>query len=466
MGKTMSNDRLLIAVNELIQAYEKGVVRSLDENADTQLDIMQISNLHKVDMFLNGMEVGNNLNLLLNVKDILDDEETFEKKSFSNSVKSEFEECSTEVQISKTKESNDPNIIDAIEAVDQYKSRPIPYLDKEYKLNIGSYKNFFEKYKAIEDYAREENCIDCKIPLDMDLIFPAFELSWELKQFLRNIKLLLADIKMSLNPTDLLGDFCSFFEILKKNWLCASSYPLLAAAFPILINKAKTLFPENNYYPSVEINIAMRLDKVDEARQKIDARLSTDPNNPSLHFNRAVLYYNLGLALTERDDFSEKEKLDTLDVVFKTSIESYKSTLQYDPNNDRALLYLLDAYKANAKPYYDLERNLDFIALKNKYQSESDRLKNEGNIRIEEAIGYAKDYMDMKGDLISNEDIATIYPIFSILEDYDKLIDILSISISRDNTNVEYLEVLRSAYMKKKDYENAERIYQMILNLE
>ena len=233
-----------------------------------------------------------------------------------------------------------------------------------------------------------------------------------------------------------------------------------------LINKAKTLFPENNYYPSVEINIAMRLDKVDEARQKIDARLSTDPNNPSLHFNRAVLYYNLGLALTERDDFSEKEKLDTLDVVFKTSIESYKSTLQYDPNNDRALLYLLDAYKANAKPYYDLERNLDFIALKNKYQSESDRLKNEGNIRIEEAIGYAKDYMDMKGDLISNEDIATIYPIFSILEDYDKLIDILSISISRDNTNVEYLEVLRSAYMKKKDYENAERIYQMILNLE
>ena len=79
---------------------------------------------------------------------------------------------------------------------------------------------------------------------------------------------------------------------------------------------------------------------------------------------------------------------------------------------------------------------------------------------------FYKDYMDMKGDLISNEDIATIYPIFSILEDYDKLIDILSISISRDNTNVEYLEVLRSAYMKKKDYENAERIYQMILNLE
>ena len=210
----------------------------------------------------------------------------------------------------------------------------------------------------------------------------------------------------------------------------------------------------------------MKLNKVEEARIKIDDQLSTDPENPSLHFNRAVLYYNLGLALSERTDFSEKQKLDTIDIVYKTSIESYKTTLQFDPTNDRAVLYLLDAYKANAKPYYDLERNLDFLALKNKYQSESERLKNEGNSRISEAKDYAESYLLMKCEEISNEDIATVYPIFSILEDYDNLINILGISISRDKTNVEYLEVLRGAYMKKKDYENAERIYQMILELE
>ncbi len=233
-----------------------------------------------------------------------------------------------------------------------------------------------------------------------------------------------------------------------------------------LINKAKTLFPENNYYPSVEINIAMRLDRVDEARMKIDDRLSQDPNNPNLHFNRAVLYYNLGLAITENANLGQNEKLDTLDIVFKTSIESYKTTLQLDPSNNRALLYLLDAYKANAKPYYDLERNLDFLALKNKYQAESDRLKNEGNVRISDAKDYAISYIELKGDDISDEDIATIYPIFSILNDNDNLINILNISISRDNNNLEYLEVLRSAYMGKKDYENAERIYQMILEIQ
>ncbi|MFL3022606.1 MAG: tetratricopeptide repeat protein [Cytophagales bacterium] len=233
-----------------------------------------------------------------------------------------------------------------------------------------------------------------------------------------------------------------------------------------LINEAKELFPENNYYPSVEINIAMRLNKVEEARGKIDNQLSMDPENANLHFNRAVLYYNLGLALTENNGFNESQKLDTLDKVFKTAIESYKSTLQFDPSNERALLYMLDAYKANAKPYYDLERNLDFLALKNKYQSESDRLKNEGNSRISEGQVYAIDYLNLKGEDINNDDIATIYPIFSIMEDYENLIKVLSVSVNRDNTNAEYLEVLRNAYMKIKNYEKAEDIYQMILKLQ
>ena len=52
------------------------------------------------------------------------------------------------------------------------------------------------------------------------------------------------------------------------------------------------------------------------------------------------------------------------------------------------------------------------------------------------------------------------------MEDYKNLIKVLSISVDRDNTNTEYLEVLRNAYMKVKDYENAENIYQMILKLQ
>ena len=233
----------------------------------------------------------------------------------------------------------------------------------------------------------------------------------------------------------------------------------------MIISKARKKFPNNNFYPSVEINIAMKLNKVDEARNKIDIQLANDPNNISLLFNKAVLYYNLGLAIDD-EKMEEKIKLDSLDKVYDISINAYKKLLEVEPENDRAILYMIDAYKALAKPYFDMERNLDFLALKGKYKAESDRLKNEGNIRLSDAIIYAKGYRNMKGDNISDEDISSLYPIFSIAEDYESLISILSISVRRDSTNMEYLEVLRNAYIKVKDYENAENIYQIILKNE
>ena len=233
-----------------------------------------------------------------------------------------------------------------------------------------------------------------------------------------------------------------------------------------LISKAREIFPNDNYYPSIEINIAMKLNKVGEARRKIDLQLNNDPQNISLLFNKAVLYYNLGLAIDSDKSMEDKMKLDSLDKIYAISINSYKNVLEIEPNNERAILYMIDAYKALAKPYFDMERNLDFLALKGKYKAESDRLKNEGNTRLSDALIYAKGYSNMKGENISENDINSLYPIFSIAEDYESLISILSISIKRDPSNMEYLEVLRNAYIKVKDYENAENIYQIILKNE
>ena len=233
-----------------------------------------------------------------------------------------------------------------------------------------------------------------------------------------------------------------------------------------LLSKAREIFPNDNYYPSVEINIAMKLNKVGEARRKIDLQLQNDPQNISLLFNKAVLYYNLGLAIDSDKSMEDKMKLDSLDKIYAISINSYKNVLEIEPNNERAILYMIDAYKALAKPYFDMERNLDFLALKGKYKAESDRLKNEGNTRLSDALIYAKGYSNMKGENISENDINSLYPIFSIAEDYESLISILSISIKRDPSNMEYLEVLRNAYIKVKDYENAENIYQIILKNE
>ena len=232
-----------------------------------------------------------------------------------------------------------------------------------------------------------------------------------------------------------------------------------------LVSIARERFPNNNFYPSIEINIAMKLNRVDEARNKIDNQLNNDPKNTSLLFNKAVLYYNLGLAV-DGEKMEEKMKLDSLDIIYNISINSYKGVLELEPENDRAILYMIDAYKALAKPYFDKERNLDFLALKGKYQAESNRLKNEGNKRLADAVIYARGYKKIKGNGISEQDTNRLYPVFSIVEDYENLISILNISIERDSSNMEYLEVLRNAYIKVKDFENAERIYQIILENE
>ena len=78
--------------------------------------------------------------------------------------------------------------------------------------------------------------------------------------------------------------------------------------------------------------------------------------------------------------------------------------------------------------------------------------------------GFSDIFEEMFGDF--DEDIGSIYPVFSIIEDYESLISIIKISINRDKTNIEHLEVLRNAYIKIKDYINAEKIYQLILELE
>ena len=64
------------------------------------------------------------------------------------------------------------------------------------------------------------------------------------------------------------------------------------------------------------------------------------------------------------------------------------------------------------------------------------------------------------------KDINNIYPVFSQVNDYKNLIKILRIAISRDENNYEYLSVLRDAYIKTKDYNSAEDIYQIMLKIE
>lgn len=234
----MSSDMQILAVNELIAAYESALVKSIKKESDTSLEITQVSNLHKIEMFLHGYEIGNNLEAMASVKETMDISAEVDSNAFISKKKSFYEECETLVKPRKVKDvlsSFEVSTKDSGVKVDS------KYFYNSYKYNINKeHKSFLEELNEINEAADLENCFNCKLDIDAELLIPAYELNWELKQFLANLKSLLKEIKASLDPTALIDDFCSFYTLLKQNWLCGSSYPLLAASIPVLINKNRT----------------------------------------------------------------------------------------------------------------------------------------------------------------------------------------------------------------------------------
>ena len=88
------SDFKLIAINELIEKYELDLAKNINMDNEQNLDVMQISNLHKMEMVTLGFELGNNIDLMKNIKDRI--EETtprVETKQYNMKVTSPHEEA-------------------------------------------------------------------------------------------------------------------------------------------------------------------------------------------------------------------------------------------------------------------------------------------------------------------------------------------------------------------------------------
>ena len=248
----MNNDRVLIAVNALIAWYEEQTTSSISLENESNLDILQISNLHKVEMFLNGFELSNALDIMQNIKEEKAANTTPKQEEYSGTTSPEYEDCIT-VPFVSDKERIDSFIENRAEDINDFNSsvkktkaykgyakgykKPGEKLDKFRREYNNRFEDLFDKVPKSYDL---EDCFNCKQPIASEIKLPPFEIAWELKQFLRNIRELLHDIRLSLDSTQLAADLCNFLELGKKNkFLCTTSYPLLAIGFPIIINKSR-----------------------------------------------------------------------------------------------------------------------------------------------------------------------------------------------------------------------------------
>lgn len=224
-----NRDRTLIAVNMLISEFELACNKNISEENEQCLDIVQFSNLHKLQMLTDTLEATQGLDLNHSSKEYVEEQ----KSEITNAeqLHSPQSECSTESKYDEfyTKIESAAKKVESVEIKSKSYKLAIDKIDDTYSFITGK----------VDKYEDKLNCIDCKPNLGNLDLMPSFEVAWELKLFLANLKSLLKDIQSSLDDEKLLKDICNFYGLIKENALCLSSYPMILASVPILITKAK-----------------------------------------------------------------------------------------------------------------------------------------------------------------------------------------------------------------------------------
>lgn len=149
-----------------------------------------------------------------------------------------------------------------------------------------------------------------------------------------------------------------------------------------LVMKARELFPTVSKFGQEEISLLLAMDKVDEAKAKLESAIAEDPTNINLHLNLGVLYDNLGSAkLKDGEKEAARE-------AYNQAKASYLNALEVDPDNYIANFNTGVIYVNLAKEYYDEVRDM---SLKNydKYGpaklAKADKILKEGLPYMEKA---------------------------------------------------------------------------------
>jgi tetratricopeptide (TPR) repeat protein len=120
------------------------------------------------------------------------------------------------------------------------------------------------------------------------------------------------------------------------------------------------------------------MEKVDEAREKLQDEIDSDPTNIALHLNLGILYDNLGAAEVEA------KKLDEGRAAYAKSIKAYGGALGVEADNFIALYNSGAVYVNLAKIYLDKGRDMDLKT----YQKEGPKLNELAKAELTQALPY------------------------------------------------------------------------------
>jgi tetratricopeptide (TPR) repeat protein len=158
---------------------------------------------------------------------------------------------------------------------------------------------------------------------------------------------------------------------------------------------AQTQYPDDNGFKKTEVDILIKMKKLDEAIKALQNAIAAEPENASLYSNLGLLY-----------DAQEKYDL---------AIEQYEKALEYNPSDRFSLINLAVFYIGKGDKINKAAIDMDVAT----YRKEGGKLEEEAKLDWEKAIPYLE----------------------KVLED--------------DDTDELALQNLHAVYFKLKDYKNA-----------
>ena len=258
----MSEEIILIDIEQLIAAYEAGLNRQLVINPnETNALIGYNLSLTTMEGILEANIVASDISFAKAItavpadlgsanNELLSSEEEFDIKDYL------YEECSiTDIDENKVKAENGDFFVNEsrgeLSFTDEtkiYKKRFTN--DFNYKFNANLSKAFDDKFFgkdgtiSVEAFGKDydlnfglEKCFDCVVNINIDYAIPALEYTFDFSKQIRKIKELLRKIDEDLNPTVLFKFICEFALNFGKNIICPSNLVGINLLLPSLFSK-------------------------------------------------------------------------------------------------------------------------------------------------------------------------------------------------------------------------------------
>lgn len=140
-----------------------------------------------------------------------------------------------------------------------------------------------------------------------------------------------------------------------------------------LLRKAKEKFPENGDFAKSEINLLIQMDKVDEAKNELQAAIAKEPENSNLYFTLGVMHEELGNKDEARDAYQKAVDLDpkNFNATFNLAVVHYNEAVELIKQKNNLGISAADLKKAKgmqeeinnrlktAMPYWERILELD-----------------------------------------------------------------------------------------------------------